>query len=139
VLRLLDSHRVIIDQHLDGLPPEALIHIHPKVVEPNLAMEALTRYPWPGNIRQLQNVIERAVILSPGPVLHRPLAELAPPVRAMPSRGKTLEDVEREHILKTLRETHGVVGGPQGVAACLGVKRTTLIYKMERLGISRQL
>jgi formate hydrogenlyase transcriptional activator len=105
---------------------------------PAEAIEALTRYPWPGNVRQLQNVIERAVILSPGPVLRLPLAEVTPPVRGMPSRGRTLEEVDREHILKTLRDTHGVVGGPQGAAAHLGVKRTTLIYKMVKLGISRQ-
>jgi formate hydrogenlyase transcriptional activator len=74
-------------------------------------MEAFTHAPWPGNVCQLQNVIERAVILSPGPVLRLPLAEVTLPVRAVPSRGRTLEDVEREHILKTLRDTHGVVGG----------------------------
>jgi len=112
-------------KHLNTIPAEA--------------MEALTRYPWPGNVRQLQHVIERAVILSPGPVLRLPLAELTPPVRGEPSRGLTLAEVDREHILKTLRDTHGVVGGPQGAAARLGVKRTTLNYRMEKLGISRQL
>jgi formate hydrogenlyase transcriptional activator len=105
---------------------------------PAETMEALTRYPWPGNVRQLQHVIERAVILSPGPVLRLPLPELTPPVRGVPSRGRTLEEVDHEHILKTLWDTHGVVGGPQGAAARLGVKRTTLLYKMEKLGISRQ-
>jgi formate hydrogenlyase transcriptional activator len=105
---------------------------------PAAAMEALTRYPWPGNVRELQHVIERAVILSPGPVLRLPLAEVTLPARSMPSRGRRLEEVQREHILKTLQDTHGVVGGPQGAAARLGVKRTTLIYKMEKLGISRQ-
>ena len=114
-------------------------HLHKRIdAIPAEAMEALTHYPWPGNVRQLQNVIERAVILSPDPVLRLPLAELTPPVRGVPSRGRTLEEVEREHILKTLRDTHGVVGGPQGAAARLGVKRTTLIYKMEKLGIARQ-
>jgi formate hydrogenlyase transcriptional activator len=63
---------------------------------------------------------------------------VTPPVRGGPSRGRTLEEVDREYILKILRATHGVVGGPQGAAARLGVKRTTLIYKMEKLGISRQ-
>jgi sigma-54 dependent transcriptional regulator, acetoin dehydrogenase operon transcriptional activator AcoR len=104
---------------------------------PAEAMEALTRYPWPGNVRQLQHVIERAVILSPGPVLRLLLVEVTPPVRGVPSRGRTLAEVDREHILKILRDTHGVVGGPQGAAARLGVKRTTLIYKMAKLGISR--
>jgi formate hydrogenlyase transcriptional activator len=105
---------------------------------PAEAMVALPRYAWPGNVRQLQHVIERAVILSPGPILRLPLAELTPPVHGVPSRGRTLAEVDREHILKTLRDTHGVVGGPQGAAARLGVRRTTLIYKMEKLGISRR-
>jgi formate hydrogenlyase transcriptional activator len=105
---------------------------------PAEVLEALTRYSWPGNIRQLQNVIERAVILSPGPVLHLPLAEVTPPARSVPSGGRTLKEVEREHILTTLRDTHGVIGGSQGAAARLGVKRTTLLYKMEKLGLSRQ-
>jgi formate hydrogenlyase transcriptional activator len=100
------------------------------------AMEALTHYHWPGNVRELQNAIERAAILSPGPVLRLPLAELTPPVRGMPTQGRTLAEVEREYIVKTLRDTRGVVGGPQGGAARLGLKRTTLIYKMEKLGIS---
>jgi formate hydrogenlyase transcriptional activator len=114
-------------------------HLHKRIdAIPAEVMEGLTRYAWPGNVRQLQNVIEPAVILSPGPVLRLPLAELTSPVHSVPSQGGMLEDVEREHILKTLRETHGVVGGPQGAAARLGLKRTTLIYKMEKLGISRQ-
>jgi len=105
---------------------------------PAEAMEALTHSPWSGNVRQLQHAIERAVILSPGPVLRLPLAEVTPPVRGLPNRGRTLEEVDREYILETLRGTHGVVGGLQGAAARLGLKRTTLIYKMEKLGISRQ-
>jgi formate hydrogenlyase transcriptional activator len=113
-------------------------HLHKRLdVIPAEAMAALTRYRWPGNVRQLQHVIERAVILSPGPVLRLPLAELTPPVGGLPSRDWTLAEVDREYILKTLRDTHGVVGGAQGAAARLGVKRTTLIYKMEKLGISR--
>jgi formate hydrogenlyase transcriptional activator len=105
---------------------------------PAEVMEALTSYQWPGNVRELQNVIERAVILSPGHVLRLPLAELTPPTRGVPNRNRTLEEVDREYILETLRDTHGVVGGLQGAAARLGVKRTTLIYKMEKLGIPRQ-
>ena len=111
-------------KHVDIIPAEVL--------------DALTRYSWPGNVRQLQNVIERAVILSPGSVLHLPLAEVKPPARGVPSRGRTLKEVEHEHILTTLRDTHGVIGGSKGAAARLGVKRTTLLYKMEKLGISRQ-
>jgi formate hydrogenlyase transcriptional activator len=73
----------------------------------------------------------------PGPVLHLPLAEVTPPTRGVPSRGRTLKEVEREHILTTLRDIYGVIGGSKGAAARLGVKRTTLLSKMERLGISR--
>ena len=62
---------------------------------------------------------------------------MTPPARGVPSRGRTLKEVEREHILTTLRDTHGLIGGPQGAAARLGVKRTTLLYKMEKLGLSR--
>jgi formate hydrogenlyase transcriptional activator len=105
---------------------------------PAEVMEALTSYQWPGNVRELQNIIERAVILSPGPVLRLPLAELTPPARGVPNRSRTLAEVDREYILETLRDTHGVIGGLQGAAARLGVKRTTLICKMEKLGIPRQ-
>ena len=105
---------------------------------PAEVLEALTRYSWPGNVRQLQNVIARAVILSPGSVLHLPLAEVKPPAHGLPSQVRTLKEVEREHILTTLRDTHGVIGGSKGAAARLGVKRTTLLYKMGKLGLSRQ-
>jgi formate hydrogenlyase transcriptional activator len=103
---------------------------------PDEAMEAITRYSWPGNVRELQNFIERAVILSPGKVLRAPLGELerAAPAPASPS---TLEETERNHILKILGETNGVVGGRNGAAKRLGLKRTTLIYKMQKLGIAR--
>jgi formate hydrogenlyase transcriptional activator len=113
--------------------------LHKRIdIIPAEALEALTRYCWPGNVRQLQHVIERSVILSPGSVLHLQLAEVKPPARDVPSQVRTLEEVEREHILKTLRDTHGVIGGSKGAATRLGVKRTTLLYKMEKLGISRQ-
>jgi formate hydrogenlyase transcriptional activator len=104
---------------------------------PDEAMEALRAYAWPGNIRELQNFIERAVILTPGSTLRPPLAELKR-LAAPRTRTGTLEDVEREHILQTLNETKWVVGGPRGAAARLGLKRTSLVYKMQRLGISRQ-
>jgi formate hydrogenlyase transcriptional activator len=101
-------------------------------------MEALVQYPWPGNVRELQNIIERSVILSGGAVLHRPaLAELKRAGRSAPPKVKTLAEAEREHILQTLRETDWVIGGPEGAAAQLEVRRTTLIYKMRRLGILR--
>jgi formate hydrogenlyase transcriptional activator len=111
-------------------------------------MEALSRYSWPGNIRELQNVIERAVILSPGPSLQVPPSDLQPPSPdPLPQAGEavptaatvTLADAEREHILGVLRETGWVLGGPEGAAARLGMKRTTLQSKMKKLGISRPL
>ena len=96
-------------------------------------LDALTRYHWPGNVRELENLIERAVILSPGPELCLPVAELKQPSEVPPS--VTLQAAEREHIVRVLRETNGVVGGPRGAAAQLGLKRTTLQSKMWKLGI----
>jgi formate hydrogenlyase transcriptional activator len=100
------------------------------------SMEMLCRWPWPGNVRELQNVIERAVILSQGPTLTVPRAEFegAPTTTSTPV---TLEDVEREHILRTLDQTGWVIGGPHGAADRLGLKRTSLVSTMRRLGIVR--
>ena len=97
-------------------------------------MEALARYHWPGNVRELENLIERAVILSPGPELHVPVAELKQPSEA--TSNLTLEAAEREHIIRVLRETNWVVGGPRGAATRLGMKRTTLQSKMRKLSIA---
>jgi formate hydrogenlyase transcriptional activator len=107
---------------------------------PSAVLDALVRYPWPGNIREMQNVIERAVILSAGPALQIPLGDLTP--AAAPANGpaespRTLADAEREHILGVLRESGWVLGGPNGAAARLAMKRTTLQSKMKKLGISR--
>jgi formate hydrogenlyase transcriptional activator len=99
------------------------------------AMEALTRYRWPGNIRELQNFIERAVIVSPGPTLQAPVRELKGPKNVAGSGAVTLADAESEAIERALRESDGKVGGPQGAAAKLGMKRTTLQAKMRKLGI----
>jgi formate hydrogenlyase transcriptional activator len=108
---------------------------------PSEAMEALTNWNWPGNVRELENFIERAVILTRGSVLHVPLAELrgneAAPVPAAMGPLTTLEEAEREHILRALRESKWVVGGPAGAATRLGMKRTTLQSRMQKLGIRR--
>jgi formate hydrogenlyase transcriptional activator len=100
-------------------------------------MKALARYEWPGNVRELQNFIERSVILSTDKYLHPPLAELGQGVRLPMSKSRSLAEVERRHIMAVLRDTDWVVGGPNGAAAVLDVKRTTLLDKMRRLGISR--
>ena len=105
---------------------------------PPEAMDALIRWRWPGNVRELENIIERAVILSPGPVLRIPLAELAPIEGENGNGSGTLEEAEREHIVRILRETRGIIGGPNGAAARLGLKRTTLNSKMRKLGITRE-
>ena len=107
---------------------------------PSEAMDALTNWNWPGNVRELENFIERAVILTRGSSLHVPLAELrngSPDVPAAPAALTTLEEAERQHILKALRESNWMVGGPAGAAAKLGLKRTTLQSRMQKLGIRR--
>ena len=100
------------------------------------SLDVLSRWPWPGNIRELQNVIERAVILSRGPVLavSRSEFESAAPAASTPV---TLEDAEREHILRALADTNWVIGGPRGAASRLGLKRTSLVSTMRRLHIAR--
>jgi len=103
---------------------------------PDDVMETLMRYDWPGNIRELQNVIERAVILSSGLELNLPPGELTRVFKIdSPRPIRTLADADREHILNVLRESGGVVGGRQGAAARLGLPRTTLIFRMRKLGI----
>jgi formate hydrogenlyase transcriptional activator len=105
---------------------------------PKEAMEALSRYAWPGNIRELQNLMERAALLSTGPSLRVPLADiLADAGPSAISDGNVLKQVEREQIVRALRESNWVVGGAYGAAARLGLKRTSLAYKMQKLGISR--
>lgn len=104
---------------------------------PAQTMSALSSYQWPGNIRELQNLVERAVILSEDGVLPNPLPMSGPqPVIASPG-ATTLRESERSLILQTLAEVRWVIGGPKGAAAKLGLKRTTLIHKMQKLGISR--
>jgi len=103
---------------------------------PSAAMQKLQAWHWPGNVRELENFIERSVILTQGQALHVPLAELeseAP--EQVPAA--TLRETERDHIIKILKEARGTLAGPNGAAARLGVKRTTLQYKMKKLGITR--
>jgi formate hydrogenlyase transcriptional activator len=100
-------------------------------------MAELTSYPWPGNIRELQNFIERSVILTSGNVLESPLATLRNATEAQSLGPITMEDAERDHIRKTLEQTRWVVSGPNGAAARLGIKRSTLYFRMQKLGISR--
>jgi formate hydrogenlyase transcriptional activator len=110
-------------KQIESVPPEV--------------MSAFASYEWPGNIRELQNFIERSVILSDGTVLRPPLAELVYIFGAESPRAITLQDAERDHILKTLKQTHWVVAGPNGAASRLGMKRSTLYFRMQKLGISR--
>jgi len=126
-----------------------------KVIDtiPTETMSTLIKYPWPGNIRELQNVIERAVILTKGPILNVPASDLrasngtsaapAPPA-AIPSPSPTessrnmraeLDDAERQKIMAALEQTNWIVAGPNGAAARLGMKRSTLQARMQRLGI----
>jgi formate hydrogenlyase transcriptional activator len=103
-------------------------------------MEALVQYSWPGNVRELQNFIERAVILSPHSTLRAPVSELVPLSSPMeitaPMSG--LAEVERDHILRALAATNWVIGGRNGAAARLGMKRTSLVYRMKKLRILRR-
>jgi formate hydrogenlyase transcriptional activator len=100
-------------------------------------MFELMSYSWPGNIRELQNFIERSVILTSGNVLESPLASLRNAAETQSLGPITLEDAERDHIRKILEQTRWVVAGPNGAAARLGIKRSTLYFRMQKLGISR--
>jgi formate hydrogenlyase transcriptional activator len=102
---------------------------------PSKTMEILVRWDWPGNIRELENFVERSVILSPGSVLQAPLSELQTAVDEGKGGKDNFRDQERERILRVLRECHGRLGGPDGAAARLGLKRTTLQSKLDQLGI----
>ncbi len=112
-----------IGREIEYIPPET--------------MSALSSYEWPGNIRELQNLIERAVILSNDGVLPNPLPTAGTPGVIVSPAATTLKDSERALILHTLEGVGWVIGGPKGAATKLGLKRTTLIHKMQKLGISR--
>jgi formate hydrogenlyase transcriptional activator len=111
---------------------------------PASTMSKLQGWHWPGNVRELENLIERSVILTNGPALQVPLAELqggmsqSAPVAPIATAPMRLDQTEREHIIKVMRETRGVLAGPNGAACRLGLKRTTLQYKLKKLGITRE-
>ncbi len=111
-------------------------------VIPTETLDAMRRYSWPGNVRELANLVERAMILSRGRTLEVPIEELKPRQNQPASihenvAGETLHGVERAHILRALEDANWVLGGPNGAAARLGMKRTTRQYRMQRLGLSR--
>lgn len=115
-----------MDRHIESIPPSA--------------MDALLQWHWPGNVRELENLMERSVILSEGEVLRVPISELRAPTLPEGSEfpSQNLDHAERQHIVRVLRETRGKISGPHGAAIRLGLKRTTLQSKMQRLGITRQ-
>ena len=105
---------------------------------PSETMDRLVRYSWPGNIRELQNLVERAVILSAGSTLKVPLEMVRTKQEQSPAAGTgSLEEAERNHILQVLHETNWVLSGPNGAATRLGLKRPTLQFRMKKLGIAR--
>jgi len=123
VAHFTDKYARRMDKRISRIPAET--------------MDALKRYHWPGNVRELQNFIERATILTPGSTLQAPLSELRQASRAVQRRSHTLAEIERDQIIRALRESQWVLGGPGGAAERLGLKRTTLFYKMRKLGITR--
>jgi len=127
VRHFVSTHSRRMGKNIENIPAET--------------MQALCRWPWPGNIRELENFLERAVILTRGPVLYVPLAELETKVAEeeaeLEERNPTLHAAEREHILRVLRETKGQIGGADGAAERLGLKRTTLNSKLKKLAIER--
>jgi transcriptional regulator with GAF, ATPase, and Fis domain len=125
------KHARRMNKHVETIPPDV--------------MSALTNWSWPGNIRELENFLERAVILTQGSALRAPLAELElpeeEPEELEDSEETTNPDyrtAEREHILRVLRQTKGVIGGPGGAAEKLGLKRTTLNSKLKKLRIEKK-
>jgi formate hydrogenlyase transcriptional activator len=124
VRHLVHKYSQRMDRHIETIPTET--------------MNALIEWSWPGNVRELENLMERSVILSEGPVLRVPLSELRAGLALGSQFDHTLENAEREHILRVLRETGGVLSGPGGAAHRLGLKRTTLQSKMQRLKITRR-
>lgn len=122
VRHFVDKYAKRMNRHIETIPART--------------MEMLADYSWPGNVRELQNFIERAVILSPGTALRAPLEELQQETsQGCQTNLSTLEEMEREHVLRALKESNWVTGGPKGAAVRLGMKRTTLAYRIRKLGI----
>jgi len=119
-----------MDRHIETIPKETI--------------KILTNWSWPGNVRELENLMERSVILSTGSALHVPLSELRPEARSTVSEqpevasDRTLDNAERQQIIRVLVETGGVLSGPKGAARRLGLQRTTLQSKMQRLNITKK-
>jgi formate hydrogenlyase transcriptional activator len=124
VRHFVTKHARRRNKRIDTVPPDV--------------MKALVKWPWPGNIRELENFVERAVILSKDPALRVPLVELEVSVETPPKEDATLVTTERQHILRVLRESKGHIGGPKGAAVLLGLKRTTLNSKLKKLQIKRE-
>jgi PAS domain S-box-containing protein len=120
----VSKHARSMDRRIETIPPDI--------------MKALVRWEWPGNIRELENFVERSVILTRGSTLRAPISELEMPLEPADDGNSSLESAERDHILRVLREAKGVIAGPNGAAARLGLKRTTLNSKLKKLGIERE-
>jgi formate hydrogenlyase transcriptional activator len=103
---------------------------------PTATMTALVNWEWPGNVRELENLMERSVILSEGRILNVPMAEVAN--NGIADSDGTLESLERQYIIRVLRESQGVIAGPHGAAVRLGMKRTTLQSRILKMKISRE-
>ncbi len=120
----VSKHARSMDRRIETIPPDI--------------MNALVRWEWPGNIRELENFVERSVILTKGTTLRAPISELEVSLEPSDAGNASLESAERDHILRVLREAKGVIAGPNGAAARLGLKRTTLNSKLKKLGIERE-
>jgi formate hydrogenlyase transcriptional activator len=122
VRHFVDKYAQLINRRIDKIPARTV--------------EVLASCPWPGNVRELEHFVERAVILSPGNCLVAPLDELKPASKeGAATTLSSLKEIEREHVLRALNESNWVTGGPNGAAVRLGMKRTTLAYRIRKLGI----
>ena len=133
--RLGSGQTVRVNVRVVAATNQDLAELVTKKLFPDEVMAVLKAHDWPGNIRELQNFVERAVLFSPGSVLRLPLDLKQTVTQSSESAARTLADADREHILETLNQTNWLIGGQDGAANRLGLPRTTLIYKMRKLGI----